>query len=122
MFLSCFYEFDDSRSFTNLIDSLCILTFSFFFTVKKIKIEEDMATDGPSWADQWGAGGAMVDDDEKTKDNNSSKKKKDAKATAAAGLGKAKAAAMVGAEKIKIGTSVGFKWVKNQCQKKGSSK
>lgn len=83
-----------------------------------------MATDGPSWADQWGAGGigAMTEDDDKTKDKSSSSKKKTHAKAAAAGLGKAKAAAVVGAQKIKTGTSLGFKWVKNQCQKKSSSK
>ncbi|PQQ03608.1 hypothetical protein Pyn_03460 [Prunus yedoensis var. nudiflora] len=55
---------------------------------------ERMATEAPGWADQWGAGG----------------------------IGKAKVAAMAGAEKIKNGTSNGIKWIKNQCQKKKPSK
>ncbi|KAH7545736.1 hypothetical protein FEM48_Zijuj01G0125300 [Ziziphus jujuba var. spinosa] len=59
-----------------------------------------MATDGPSWADQWGAGGigAMEEDDntnDTKKDSNNNKK--------AGGLNKAKAAAMASAQKIKTG-------------------
>ncbi|KAF3451728.1 hypothetical protein FNV43_RR07824 [Rhamnella rubrinervis] len=79
-----------------------------------------MASEAPSWADQWGAGGigAMGEEDNtnKTKKDSSSSNKK------ADGLTKAKAAAMASAHKIKSGTSNGIKWIKNQCQKKGSSK
>lgn len=80
-----------------------------------------MTTEAPGWADQWGAGGigALEDgDNNKTTENNSSNKKAETKS----GLGKAKVAAMVGAEKIKSGTSNGIKWIKNQCQKKRPSK
>ena len=52
----------------------------------------------------------------------SSKKMEDVKAVASAGFDKAKAAAVVGAQKVKSGTSVGVKWIKNQYQKKSSSK
>ncbi|KAF5474807.1 hypothetical protein F2P56_006670, partial [Juglans regia] len=87
-----------------------------------IDIQDDnMATEAPSWADQWGAGGigAMEEDDSaNTKRESSGNKKGNAKA----GLNKAKATAMVGALKIKSGASAGIKWVKNQCQKKGSPK
>nr|GMD86035.1 ankyrin repeat domain-containing protein 13C-B [Ipomoea batatas] len=37
------------------------------------------------------------------------------------GLGKAKAVAMAGAQKVKNGTSMGIKWVKNKCQKKNNT-
>ncbi|KAG2688315.1 hypothetical protein I3760_09G089600 [Carya illinoinensis] len=80
-----------------------------------------MATEAPSWADQWGAGGigAMEEEDgANTKKESSGNKKGNAKA----GLNKAKATVMVGALKIKSGASAGIKWVKNQCQKKGSPK
>lgn len=80
-----------------------------------------MATEAPGWADQWGAGGigALEDEDNKNKsleDNNNKK------AETKSGLNKAKVAAMAGAEKIKSGTTNGIKWIKNQCQKKKSTK
>jgi hypothetical protein len=84
-------------------------------------IQENMAADAPSWADQWGAGGigALEEEDKaNAKKEDTGNKKTNAKA----GFGKAKATAMVGALKIKSGASAGIKWVKNQCQKKGSSK
>lgn len=75
-----------------------------------------MATDGPSWADQWGAGGigAMEDDDTSTatKDAGNNKKR-------ASGFSKAKSMAAAGAQKLKSGMS--FKWVKNKHQKKNPS-
>ncbi|GMN36338.1 hypothetical protein TIFTF001_005943 [Ficus carica] len=81
-----------------------------------------MASDAPSWADQWGSGGigAMeeADDTKAKKESGVNMKSGDGKA----GLTKAKAAALAGAQKIKSGTSNGIKWIKNQCQKKGSSK
>ncbi|KAK9089706.1 hypothetical protein Scep_028788 [Stephania cephalantha] len=43
------------------------------------------------------------------------------KATAAVGMEKAKTAAVAGAQKVKSGTAVGFKWVKEQYQKKKRS-
>ncbi|KAJ7967701.1 putative Ankyrin repeat protein [Quillaja saponaria] len=80
-----------------------------------------MAAEGPSWADQWGAGGiGAIEEDDKTKTqkDGGDKKKGDAKA----GLFKAKTVALVGAQKIKSGTSNGIKWIKNHCQKKSASK
>ncbi|KAL9384267.1 hypothetical protein Peur_024590 [Populus x canadensis] len=76
-----------------------------------------MASEAPSWADQWGAGGigSMEDDNYTgTKQHTGNKKKVDAKG----GLNKAKAAAMSGAQKLKSGASNSFKWVKSKCQKK----
>ncbi|CAN6552746.1 unnamed protein product [Malus baccata var. baccata] len=80
-----------------------------------------MAAEAPGWADQWGAGGigALEDaDNTRTAENDSSNKKAETKS----GIGKAKVAAMAGAEKIKSGTSNGIKWIKNQCQKKKPTK
>ncbi|WRX27636.1 hypothetical protein QQP08_020123 [Theobroma cacao] len=79
-----------------------------------------MASDAPSWADQWGAGGigAMEDEDATAKKENGSKKKSEGKG----GFNKAKTAALMGAKKFKLGVSKGITWVKNKCQKKGSSK
>ncbi|KAF8030128.1 hypothetical protein BT93_E2532 [Corymbia citriodora subsp. variegata] len=80
---------------------------------------EKMASEAPSWADQWGAGGfGAIDDDGAKKDEGSNQKKAESKTA----FTKAKAAAAAGAQKIKSGTSGGIKWIKNQCQKKGSSK
>lgn len=80
-----------------------------------------MASEGPSWADQWGTGGIGA-----MEENDSTKAKKESgvnkKGEGKAGLTKAKAAALAGAQKIKTGTSSGFKWIKNQCQKKNTSK
>ena len=84
-------------------------------------LRQVMAAEAPGWADQWGAGGiGALEDAEsaKTAENNSSNKKAETKS----GLGKAKVAAMAGAEKIKSGTSNGIKWIKNQCQKKKPTK
>lgn len=83
----------------------------------------------PSWDEQWG-GGEDEHDVAVTNGNKrlgggsgsgSGKKMEEAKAAASAGLGKAKAAAVVGAQKVRSGTSAGIKWVKNQYQKKCSS-
>ncbi|CAI9783917.1 unnamed protein product [Fraxinus pennsylvanica] len=65
-----------------------------------------MATEGPSWADQWGAGGIGAMEDENTKSNREVGNNKNAGSTA--GLGKAKAAAILGAQKVKNGTSIGI--------------
>ncbi|XP_027347805.1 uncharacterized protein LOC113859189 [Abrus precatorius] len=96
-----------------------------------------MGSKAPSWSDQWGTGGfgsEHYEEDEKVKKSSgSSKKMADAKAMASAGMDKAKAAAIVGADKaksaavvgaqkVKSGTSAGLKWVKNQYQKRTSSK
>ncbi|KAG6392342.1 hypothetical protein SASPL_146559 [Salvia splendens] len=71
-----------------------------------------MATDGPSWADQWGEGGfgAMAEEDTKSNKETAAEKK-------TGGFGKAKAAAL----KVKNSTSMSIKWVKNKCQKKTSN-
>ena len=79
--------------------------------------------DAPTWADQWGsgddngasAGAGKADGDKKTVAGN-------VKAAASEGLVKAKAAALVGAHMVKSGTSSGIKWVKEQYQKRASSK
>lgn len=80
----------------------------------------EMASEAPGWADQWGAGGiGALEDENKNKsveDNNKNK------GETKSGLNKAKVAAMAGAEKIKSGTTNGIKWIKNQCQKKKSTK
>ncbi|KZV37175.1 hypothetical protein F511_15095 [Dorcoceras hygrometricum] len=76
-----------------------------------------MAADGPSWADQWGEGGiGAMGDHDKSKDAENEKK-----VASSNGLGKAKAAAMAGAQKVKSGTSMSLKWVKNKFQNKPSS-
>lgn len=62
-----------------------------------------MASEAPTWADQWGEGGFGAMDDAKPKEKTESKKKK---TVIFAGIGKAKAAAMVG-----------IKWVKQRCVK-----
>lgn len=77
-----------------------------------------MASEAPSWADQWGAGGiGAMEDEEATAKNEHDKKKPQRKG----GLNKAKTAALMGAKKFKNGISKGLTWVKNKCQKKGSS-
>lgn len=76
-----------------------------------------MTSGAPSWADQWGAGGIGAleeDDNAKSKKDTGTNKKAD-------GLAKAKAAAFAGLLKMKIGTSNGFKWLKNQCHKKNTT-
>uniref|UniRef100_A0A0D9VVU6 Uncharacterized protein n=1 Tax=Leersia perrieri TaxID=77586 RepID=A0A0D9VVU6_9ORYZ len=74
----------------------------------------------PTWADQWGAGSFK-----KGGDGSGSNEKKttvagNVKAAASESLVKAKAAALVGAQKVKSGTSSGIKWVKDQYQKRAS--
>ncbi|XP_022724398.1 uncharacterized protein LOC111281075 [Durio zibethinus] len=78
-----------------------------------------MASEAPSWADQWGAGGigAMENEDPTPKKENGNKKSK-----GKGGFNKAKTAALMGAKKFKLGASKGLTWVKNKCQKKSSSK
>lgn len=72
-----------------------------------------MAADGPSWADQWGEGGIGVIGDGDTKSNKDDQDKKK-EPNNSGGFGKAKAVA----SKVKNNTSMGFKWIKNKCQKK----
>lgn len=80
--------------------------------------------DAPTWADQWGSGGdgsikkgggsgGTANRDKKTVASN-------VKAAASESFVKAKAAALVGAQKVKSGTSSGIKWVKEQYQKRAS--
>lgn len=77
-----------------------------------------MASEAPSWADQWGAGGiGAVEESDSLEDNNGSQKKVTA---SSAGLSKAKAVAIGGAQKVKNGTTMGIKWIKNKYQKKSS--
>ncbi|KAI7999832.1 hypothetical protein LOK49_LG09G00328 [Camellia lanceoleosa] len=81
-----------------------------------------MASEAPSWADQWGAGGigAMEDEDDNTKTNKAKGGNK--KTTmASAVLGKAKAVAKAGAQNVKSGTSMAISWIKNKCQKKNKN-
>lgn len=73
-----------------------------------------MGSEAPSWADQWGAGGIgdrEEADDTQTKKDDASKKK-----------GTKGNAVIKGAEKVKNGASMGFKWIKSKCQKKTSNK
>lgn len=84
-----------------------------------------MGSKAPTWADQWGSGN-KEDDYEKSAlsskaGHGGSNKMDDVKAAASAGFDKAKAAATTGAKKLKSGSSVGIKWIKEKCQKKGSS-
>lgn len=67
-----------------------------------------MATEAPSWADQWGAGGfgAMEEDDNVKAKNENTKKKANAK----------------GLNKAKVALYNGIKWLKLRCKRKSSSK
>lgn len=92
-----------------------------------LRLKGDMGSKAPSWADQWGTG-SFGDNEEGEKSDTkkggggggNNKKMAEAKAAASAGYDKAKAAAVVGALKLKTGTSMGIKWVKNQYQKRTS--
>ncbi|KAJ0983087.1 hypothetical protein J5N97_011342 [Dioscorea zingiberensis] len=87
--------------------------------------EHQMGSEAPSWAEQWGSGSNNNDAHRETKSKDGSTGKKmteNMKAAASVGLGKAKAAATVGAHKVKTGTNMGIKWIKNQYNKKTSSK
>ncbi|KAJ0983053.1 hypothetical protein J5N97_011308 [Dioscorea zingiberensis] len=87
--------------------------------------EHQMGSEAPSWAEQWGSGSNNNDAHRETKSKDGSTGKKmteNVKAAASVGLGKAKAAATVGAHKVKTGTNMGIKWIKNQYNKKTSSK
>uniref|UniRef100_A0A0E0KFR5 Uncharacterized protein n=1 Tax=Oryza punctata TaxID=4537 RepID=A0A0E0KFR5_ORYPU len=79
--------------------------------------------DAPTWADQWGSSGgdgSFKKGGAGSSGNNSEKKTVagNVKAAASESLVKAKAAALVGAHKVKSGTSSGIKWVKDQYQKR----
>ncbi|KAJ1294724.1 hypothetical protein BS78_01G167800 [Paspalum vaginatum] len=78
--------------------------------------------EAPSWADQWGSG----EDSGSSSNGKADKKKKttvaaNVKAAASEGLVKAKAAALVGAHKVKTGTTSGIKWVREQYNKRASN-
>ncbi|GJV55168.1 hypothetical protein Tco_1456173 [Tanacetum coccineum] len=77
-----------------------------------------MASEAPSWADQWGAGGIGAIEDEKVdvkKENDGNNKK------GSTAFGRANSVAKEGAKKLKNGTSNGIKWIKSKCQKKNSN-
>ncbi|KAL4585423.1 hypothetical protein LXL04_010043 [Taraxacum kok-saghyz] len=76
-----------------------------------------MASDAPSWADQWGAGGIGAIEEE----NVDTKKDTDSNKKGSTAFGKANSVAKEGAKKLKCGTTNGIKWIKNKCQKKNSS-
>ncbi|KAM0060800.1 hypothetical protein Hdeb2414_s0004g00128341 [Helianthus debilis subsp. tardiflorus] len=84
-----------------------------------LRMCHSMGSKTDTWSDQWGTG--VFDNDEKdyekqnNKSNNNNKKMDQVKAVASTGLVKAKSAAIVGAHKVKKGTSTGFKWIKNKC-------
>ncbi|KAI4295904.1 hypothetical protein L6164_035900 [Bauhinia variegata] len=70
-----------------------------------------MASEAPSWADQWGAGGiGAMEDNDNTRSQKDSGKTKNSEAEG--GFAKAKAAAMVGVLKIKSGTFSWVKWIR----------
>ncbi|MFS8025696.1 hypothetical protein Hanom_Chr16g01478231 [Helianthus anomalus] len=76
-----------------------------------------MASEAPSWADQWGSGGIGAIEDEKV----DVKKEDDGKKKGSTAFGKASSVAKEGAKKLKNSTSSGIKWIKNKCQKKSSN-
>ncbi|KAK9051811.1 hypothetical protein SSX86_028439 [Deinandra increscens subsp. villosa] len=76
-----------------------------------------MASEAPSWADQWGTGGIGAIEEEKVEE----KKENDGKKKGSTALGRANSVAKEGAKKLKNSTSSGFKWIKNKCQKKSSN-
>lgn len=79
--------------------------------------------DAPTWADQWGSGGDGSFKKGSGSGTPNSEKKTvtgNVKAKASESFVKVKAAALVGAQKVKSGTSSGIKWVKEQYQKRGS--
>ncbi|KAL8112838.1 hypothetical protein AgCh_020225 [Apium graveolens] len=86
-----------------------------------MEITVDMGTEAPSWADQWGAGGIGAVDEVNTVDNNKDVGSKKKGTGSSAGLSKAKAVAVGGAQKVKNGTTMGIKWIKNKVQKKNSN-
>ncbi|KVH96753.1 hypothetical protein Ccrd_001156 [Cynara cardunculus var. scolymus] len=78
-----------------------------------------MASEAPSWADQWGAGGIGAIEEEKVDPNKETNNNKNNKGSTA--FGRANSVAKEGAKKLKNGTSNGIKWIKNKCQKKNSN-
>ncbi|KAL8268059.1 hypothetical protein R6Q59_001857 [Mikania micrantha] len=76
-----------------------------------------MASEAPSWADQWGAGGIGAIEEEKM----DPKKENDEKKKGSTAFGKANSVAKEGAKKLKNSTSNGIKWIKNKVQKKSAN-
>ncbi|XVE51104.1 hypothetical protein DITRI_Ditri02bG0012000 [Diplodiscus trichospermus] len=105
--------------FSQAQQPLLIITRTLVYDHWDLGLEDSMASEAPSWADQWGAGGigAMEDEDITAKKENGNKKSE-----GKGGFNKAKTAVLTGAKKLKLGASKSFTWVKNKSQKKGSSK
>lgn len=80
-----------------------------------------MATEAPSWADQWGAGGIGAVDESYNHETNKDTDSKKKGTASSAGLSKAKAVAIGGAQKVKSGTTMSIKWIKSKYQKKSSN-
>ncbi|KAJ1428735.1 putative ankyrin repeat protein [Sesbania bispinosa] len=80
-----------------------------------------MASEAPSWADQWGAGGIGAMDDGGTRSQNNTGKNN---ISGAKGISftKVKAATMIGLQKIKSGASICVKWIRNQIKRRRTSK
>ncbi|TKY72165.1 ankyrin repeat protein [Spatholobus suberectus] len=79
-----------------------------------------MASEAPSWADQWGAEGIGAMEDDGTRSQKDTGKNKNS--GAGGGFTKVKAAARIGVQKIKSGASICVAWIKNQFKRKRSSK
>jgi len=67
---------------------------------------------GTSWADQWDY--SNPDPIPESKPGSGNEKK--------GGVEKTKAAAATGLKKVKAGTTLGFNWIKDKCQKKSTQK
>lgn len=110
-------EKNDRFSFSTLHISLLNLSFLLLAAAPAMGSKDD----APTWADQWGSGG---DNDDRGSHGKAGDGRKTVaghvKAAASEGFVKAKAAAVVGASKVKSGTSSGIKWVKEQYQKRAS--
>ncbi|KAB2003062.1 hypothetical protein ERO13_D11G101450v2 [Gossypium hirsutum] len=65
-----------------------------------------MASEAPSWGDQWGFEGIERDGSKKSQGK--------------CGFHKAKTTAFMGAKKLKLGASKAITWVKNKSQKRNS--
>ncbi|EYU42522.1 hypothetical protein ABFS83_09G026300 [Erythranthe nasuta] len=72
--------------------------------------------DGGSWADQWDNSSDPLPEKKKSGGGAAAKYGK----KVGEGLGKTKSAATTGVKKVKEGTSVGFRWIKDKCQKSKS--
>ncbi|KAI4298701.1 hypothetical protein L6164_032228 [Bauhinia variegata] len=100
----------------NLSQIYCIQLRVRHQTQSQVKAAANMASEAPSWADQWGAGGIGAMEDDSTRSVKDTGKTKNSEAKG--GFTKAKAVM----EKIKSGTSNWFKWIKNQRKAKTTSK